>query len=105
MIMNVKLKKLTDKIIIDSGFYDIVEKEEGEHLEKYEQDETYINRKKVPHKLTEEEFDKLISLKMINYAKSHDNKLNIIKNIMIFWLILTIINLIMLIYLIIRLLI
>ena len=103
--MNEKLKKLIDKVIIDSGFYDIVEKEEGERLDEYEQDETYINKKKVPHKLTEEDFDKLLSLKMIDYAKSHDNKLNIIKNIMTFWLVLTIINLIMLIYLIIRLLI
>ena len=54
--MNEKLKKLIDKVIIDNGFYDIVEKEEGERLDEYEQDETYINKKKVPHKLTEEEF-------------------------------------------------
>jgi len=96
--MNEKLTRLMNKVIIESGFYDVVDKKEGEIVEEYEQDDEYLNKKKIAHQLSDEDLNKLLSLKMLDYTKSQDEKLKTIKNIIVFWAVLTIIGLIISLY-------
>lgn len=121
--MNMMLEKCREKFIEDNDYYEkvylpeeeqerlnqkIIERDynEGEEnpFNKYSYEETEDNLykfyEKKPMHIPDSELNQYISLKMLELTKAMDEKQKTMKNIMIFWLILTIISLISSLYLI-----
>lgn len=93
--MKSKINDLKNQILISNGIYEKVAHSEGESYESTELSEDGKYYKKAPIALSEPEIDNLVKYKTIEYLQSLDEKLKTIKGITMFWLVLTIIQLVL----------
>lgn len=101
--MSEEFKKYKDNFMVNN-FYNVEEIPEEEYNSKAEdvkeyyytelQGNNYKYFKKTPEQLSNEELNSFLQIRQFELTQQMDNKQNTIKNIMIFWMILTIINLI-----------
>lgn len=93
--MKNKIADIRKRILIDNGLYEKVLRNDDDTYEDTELGPDGKYYKKVPVELSETELDNFIKYKTFDYINTMDAKLNTMKNIMVFWLVLVIIQLIL----------